>query len=121
METQTVEKTVESYIEAWNKEGIENIKAALEKCWIAGGSYTDPRYEQPLIGLDKLAKVLQDSQDKFPGRKIEIVSKIDSHHGSGRYIWRFSQPNGTTSEGLDYFEYEAENRITRLVSFFGKI
>ena len=120
METQTVEKTIELYIEAWNKEGVENIKATLEKCWIAGGSYTDPHHE-PTIGLDNLAQILQDSQDKYPGRKIEVGSKVDYHHGSGRYIWRFSQPNGRSAEGLDYFDYDAENRITRLVSFSGKI
>ena len=120
METQTVEKSIELYFEAWNKKGVENIKAALEKCWIADGSYTDPRYE-PMRGLDKLAEVLQASQDKFPGRILEVASKIDYHHGSGRYVWRFTQPGGATLEGVDYFEFNSENRITRLVSFFGKI
>jgi hypothetical protein len=69
--------------------------------------------------LDELAAVIQGSQEKMPDRKIAQTSKVDFHDNSGRYKWVLTKKNGDTSEGLDYFEYNSENRIVRIVSFFG--
>lgn len=118
MNAQTVEESIAQYIVAWNEQGIKNIKAALEKCWTVNGTYTDPS-NAPMKGLDKLAAVIQGSQDKMPERKISATSKVDFHDNSGRYKWLLVKKNGDKSEGLDYLEYDSENRITRIVSFFG--
>jgi len=118
MNTQTVEESIRQYIQAWNEKGLKNIKATLEKCWTDNGTYTDPN-NPPMKGLDGLAAVIQGSQDKMPERKISQTSKVDFRHNSGRYQWLLTKKNGDTSEGLDYFEYNSENRITRIVSFFG--
>ena len=120
MQTKTIEQAVAQYFEAWNESGLKNIKTSLERYWIAGGTYTDPN-NPPMKGLDKLAAVIQGSQDKMPGRKLALTSKIDFHDNSGRYKWVLTKTDGKTSEGLDYFEYDSENRIVRLVSFFGVI
>lgn len=118
MNAQTVEESIAQYIVAWNEKGVKNIKAALEKCWTADGTYTDPS-NSSMKGLDKLAAVIQGSQDKMPDRKISVTSKVDFHDNSGRYKWLLVKKNGDKSEGLDYFEYDSENRIVRIVSFFG--
>lgn len=118
MNAQTVEESIAQYIVAWNEKGVKNIKAALEKCWTADGTYTDSN-NPPMKGLDKLAAVIQGSQDKMPERKISVTSKVDFHDNSGRYKWLLVKKNGDKSEGLDYFEYDSENRIVRIVSFFG--
>jgi hypothetical protein len=118
MNAQTVEESITLYIQAWNEKGLKNIKAALEKCWTADGTYTDPN-NPPIKGLDELAAVIQGSQEKMPDRKIAQTSKVDFHDNSGRYKWVLTKKNGDTSEGLDYFEYNSENRIVRIVSFFG--
>ena len=96
----------------------KTIKAALEKCWTADGTYTDPS-NPPIKGLDKIAAVIQGSQDKMPERWISLTSKVDFHDNSNRYKWLLTKKNGDKSEGMDYFEYDSENRITRIVSFFG--
>jgi hypothetical protein len=118
MNTQTVEESITQYIQAWNEKGLKNIKTALEKCWTADGTYTDSN-NPPMKGLDKLAAVIQGSQEKMPERKIARTSRVDFHDNSGRYQWLLTKKNGEKSEGLDYFEFNAENRITRVVSFFG--
>ena len=118
MNTQTVEESITQYIQAWNEKGLKNIKTALEKCWTNNGTYTDPS-NPPLKGLDELAAVIHGSQEKMPERKIKLTTKIDFHDNSGRYKWLLTKKNGDTGEGFDYFEYDSENRITRIVSFFG--
>lgn len=121
MKTQTVEESIAQYFRAWNEKGVKNIQATLEKCWTADvGTYTDPN-NPPIKGLEGLAMVIQGSQDKMPERKIELISKVDCHDNSGRYEWRLTKQNGEKSEGLDYFEYDSENQITRIVSFFGAL
>ena len=80
---------------------------------------TPIRIIPPMKGLDGLAAVIQGSQDKMPERKISVTSKVDFHDNSGRYKWLLTKKTGDKSEGLDYFEYNSENRITRIVSFFG--
>jgi hypothetical protein len=118
VKTQTVEETITQYIQAWNEKGVEKIKAALGKCWVDDGTYTDPN-NPPTKGFNGLAAVIQSSWDKMPERKFSQISKADFHHNSGRFKWLVTRKDGSKTEGLDYFEYDSENRITRIVGFSG--
>lgn len=118
MNTPTIEETVELYMQTWNVKGLPNIKAALAKCCEKEISHSDP-HRPPKTGLDSLAAVIQSSQEKYAGRDLALVSKADYHFGSGRYNWRLTQKDGQKFDGTDYFEYDAENRITRIVTFAG--
>ena len=94
------------------------MKAALEKCWTSDSTYADPN-NLPTRGFDGLAALIQSSWDNMPERKFTQLSKVDFHHNSGRFKWLLTMKDGSTKEGLDYFEYDSENRITRIVGFFG--
>lgn len=118
MNTQTVEESIAQYIRAWDEKDPKKIEAALEKCWAADGTYADRRYAQ-MKWTNGLVAVIEKSQKEMPDRKITQTSKVDVHHNSGRYKWDLVKKNGEKSEGLDYFEFDSENRITRIVSFFG--
>ena len=118
MNAQTVEESIAQYFVAWNEKGVKNIKAALEKCWTADSTYADPN-NPPTKGFDGLAALIQNSEEKMPERKFSQTSKADFHHHSGRFKWLLTKKDGSATEGLDYFEYDAENRITRIVGFFG--
>lgn len=114
---QSVEQSIKQYVRAWNEKGVENIKAALEKCWTADTIFTDPKH--PTVkGLDALVKAIQASQTAMPGRILSQTSKADFHHNSGTYQWVLTQKNGTTAKGSTYFEYNSENKLTRVVAFF---
>ena len=117
MNAQTVEESIKEYVAAWNEMGAENMKAALGKCWMADSSYADPN-NSPVKGPDGLAALIQRSHDQMPGRKFSRLSEAEFHHGSGCFKWLLTKKNGDTLEGLDYFEYNAENQITRIVGFF---
>ncbi len=118
MNEQTIEESIRQYIQAWNEKGLKNIKAALEKCWTADSTYADPN-NPPTKGLDGLTALIQSSENQMPDRKFSQMSKVEFHHNSGRFKWLLTRKNGETTEGLDYFEYDSANQITRIVGFFG--
>lgn len=118
MNTQTVEESIAQYIRAWDEKDPKKIEAALRKCWAADGTYTDPR-SAPMKWTNGLVAVIEKSQKEMSDRKITQTSKLDVHHNSGRYEWDLVKKTGEKSEGLDYFEFDSDNRITRIVSFFG--
>ena len=118
MDTPTIEDTVERYMQIWNLKGLPNIKAALAKWCAKEVSHSDPN-RPAKTGMDNLAAVIQNSQEKFAGRELTLVSKVDYHFGSGRYNWRLTQKDGQKFDGTDYFEYDSENLITRIVTFAG--
>ena len=117
MNTQSLNESIERYFQAWNQTGIATIDATLQLCWVAGGTYIDPL--NALTGVDGLAAIIQQTQEGSPGRVVTLTSRVDHYHSNGRYTWAFTKPNGDKTEGFDYIEYDVDNRITRLVSFFG--
>ena len=118
MKTQTVEESIEQYVAVWNVKGVENIKAALEKCWTADSTYADQN-NAPVKGFDALAELIGRAQERSPKGIYSQTSPPDFHHGSGCFKWRLTKRDGETLDGLDYFEYNSENKIVRIVGFIG--
>lgn len=116
MSPQTVEESIEQYVAVWNEKGAENIKAALEKCWMADSTYADAN-NAPVKGFDRLAELIGRAQERSPGILDSQTSPPDFHHGSGCFKWRLTKKDGETFDGLDYFEYDSENKIVRVVAF----
>ena len=116
MQTQTVEESVKQYIAAWNVKGAENTKAALEKCLTAETTYSD-KNNAPVKGFDRLAELIGRAQERSPGGLYSQTSPPDFHHGSGCFRWRVTKKDGETLDGLDYFEYNSENEIVRVIAF----
>ena len=81
-QTQAIEISVKEYSDAWNLEGIENIKSALQSCWTEESTYVDPQ-NGPVRGFEGLAKLIQGSYTDLPGRKLRLISVPDIHHNSG--------------------------------------
>ena len=113
-------ESIRQYTYAWNQESPAAIKEALVKCWSSTGTYKDPRTSLA-VGIDQLVEVIYKSYKLSPGRKFRLVSKADCHHGSGRFKWELIMPNKKVIEGMDYFEYNEKNQITRVVGFFGPL
>ena len=116
MNTQTVEQSIEQYIAVWNEKGAENIKAALEKCWTAESTYADAN-NAPVKGFDAMTELIGRAHERSPKGLYSQTSPPDFHHGSGCFRWRVSKKDGVTLDGLDYFEYNSENQIVRVIAF----
>jgi hypothetical protein len=115
----TVEGVIEQYVSAWNEQGLENYLAAFALCWSEDAIYNDPNFFQ-VSGLQALAELAQSSLSVMPVRKFAVLTTPDHHHNVGRYTWKVDLPE-ETKEGFDYFEFNDDYKITRLVSFFGPL
>jgi hypothetical protein len=112
----SVEEMIEQYVSSWNEGNLDDFKAAFARCWAADATYTDPNFEL-VKGVDGIADLAQFSLEKLPIRKFAVLTQPEYHHNVGRYNWKVDFP-GETKEGFDYFEFNGENKLTRIVSFF---
>ena len=115
----SVEEMIKQYVAAWNEKGLPGFKAAFAECWAADATYTDPNFAL-IKGVDGIAELAQASLELVPVRTFQVLTLPDHHHNVGRYTWKVNLPQ-ETKEGFDYFEFNPENKITRLVSFFGPL
>lgn len=111
----SVEEMIGQYLSAWNENSLESYRKEFGKCWAPDAVYLDPYGEYK--GLDGLSGFAHKSLDITPDRKFSIFEKPEHHHQSGRYAWK-AEAGGLTSVGYDYFEFNDNFEITRLVSFF---
>lgn len=115
---QTLEESITQYINAWNVSGLENIKSALHECWTIESTYVDT--QNILVkGIDGLAVLINEFHKQMPGHKLQQLSKADYHTNSGRFLWENTSVTGEKTVGMDYFEYNDKNQITRIIGFFG--
>jgi hypothetical protein len=115
----SVEEMIEKYVTAWNGNTLEQFKNSFAECWAANATYTDPNFEG-ITGVDGIVGLALASLGKVPVRTFNMLTLPDHHHHVGRYTWNVVLPN-ETKEGFDYFEFNSQNQITRLVSFFGPL
>lgn len=108
---------ISQYTLAWNQSGRENILAVLRKCWAPEATYIAP--QNPLVrGLIDLADLIEFSYQAMPVRTFHILSQPAYHNNCGYFRWSVTQPDKDTREGMDYFEYNAQHQLTRIVGFF---
>ncbi len=115
--TQSVEEMIEKYVSSWNNNHLEEFKAAFAECWAADATYTDPEFEL-VKGVDGIAGLAVESLKRIPSRKFYVLTQPEHHHKVGRYTWKVVLPEGE-KEGFDFFEFNDQFLITRIVSFFG--
>ncbi|HEY0297810.1 MAG TPA: hypothetical protein VGB84_01190 [Arachidicoccus sp.] len=113
----SVEELIQHYIESWNKKTPEEFRTAFLQCWSEIGTYTDPNFALEK-GVEAIANLAVGSLKKSPGRKFEVLTQPEYHHNTGRYTWKVIFSDGTSSKGFDFFEFDDEYKITRIVSFF---
>jgi hypothetical protein len=115
----SIEEMINQYIAAWNETGLDAFNAAFDKCWAADATYTDPNFAL-IKGVDGIAGLAHSSREKVPSRTFFILALPDYHHNSGCYTWKVDLPGGIR-EGFDYFEFNEEHKLTRVVGFFGPL
>jgi hypothetical protein len=112
----SVEEMIDLYVQAWNGKSLAEFKAGFAVCWAEDSTYTDPNFAL-ISGVDGIAGLAQSSLDLYPIRTFSVLTAPDYHHNVGLYSWTVDLPEHTR-DGYDYFEFNEQNQITRLVSFF---
>jgi hypothetical protein len=112
-----IEEAILTYTSAWNETAREVILEKIKKCWAPDGTYTD-KLTDTIIGPEAITDLIISSYGQMGPRTFTVLSQPDTHHQSGRFYWLAIRPEGYPVPGMDYFEFNDENRITRIVGFF---
>lgn len=114
---QNINEVILTYTSAWNETEPEAILEKISKCWAPAGTYTD-RLTDTITGPDAITNLIISSYEQMGPRKFQVLAEPQVHHQCGRFRWLAIRPEGYPVEGMDYFEFDSENRITRIVGFF---
>jgi hypothetical protein len=112
-----IEQTILTYTSAWNETDRETIKGIISRCWAEEGTYTDPLTDT-ITGRDAITDLIIGSYSQMGPRTFKVLGEPQTHHNAGRFRWLAIRPAGYPAEGMDYFEFDGDNRITRIVGFF---
>jgi hypothetical protein len=115
-----IQQMIEKYLAAWNdNDDPDSFKKGFATCWADDATYTDENFEN-VTGIEGIAQLAWGYFQKAPVRRFELHIPPEHHHNVGRYTWKAVVP-GATRIGQDFFEFNSENKITRLVSFFEQV
>jgi hypothetical protein len=112
-----IEETILTYTSAWNETEREAILEKINKCWAPVGTYTDPLTDI-VTGPEAITNLIISSYGQMGPRTFQVLAEPQVHHQCGRFRWLAIRAEGYPVEGMDFFEFDSENRITRIVGFF---
>ena len=113
----TIEETILLYTSAWNETEREAIVGKINQIWPPEGTYSDP-ITDTITGREAITELIVSSYAQMGQRTFKVLDVPEFHHQSGRFRWLAIRPEGYPIEGMDYFEFDDKNRITRIVGFF---
>jgi hypothetical protein len=113
----SIEEIILIYTSAWNETERESIREKIDQCWSAEGTYTD-KLTDTIAGRDAITDLIMSSYGQMGPRTFQVLAEPVTHHSSGRFSWLVTRPEGYPAEGMDYFEFDEQNHITRIVGFF---
>ncbi|MFD0766045.1 nuclear transport factor 2 family protein [Mucilaginibacter lutimaris] len=113
----SIEETIQLYTSAWNEIERNAIREKIDQCWSDAGTYTD-KLTDTITGRDAITDLIVSSYDQMGPRTFKVLDEPVTHHSSGRFRWLAIRPEGYPVEGMDYFEFDEQNHITRIVGFF---
>jgi hypothetical protein len=114
---QNIQEIILTYTSAWNETGPEIIREKINRSWSINGTYID-KLTDTVIGRDFLPDLIVASHTQMGPRTFHVVAEPVTHHRSGHFRWLVTRSEGYPAEGLDYFEFDENNLITRIVGFF---
>jgi hypothetical protein len=109
-----------AYDAAWNESDAAERARLLARCLTDDAELVDPsgRFQ----GRQAVNERITGFSDRFPGARVTITSGIDEHHGFARYAWTIGAADGDAIlEGIDVVERGQDNRLQRVVMFFGPL
>jgi len=115
--TKKLQENILIYTSAWNEMNREAIHEKINRCWSTEGTYTD-KLTDTITGRDAITDLIVGSYEQMGPRTFKILAEPVTHHRSGTFRWLAIRPEGYPIEGSDYFEFDEQNRITRIVGFF---
>jgi hypothetical protein len=116
----THEDTITAYCAAWDEPDRKRREKILDTVWAEAATYTDPTVHA--VGKTQLIEHIDKVLARYPGSRIVRTSALDTHQGLARFTWKKVLADGTSlPEGIDFAEFEASGKLTRIIGFFGPL
>lgn len=116
----TTPEMIDLYFAAWNEPDAAARQRLLEQCWAADGTLISPNGEER--GHAAVSARISAFHTRWPGARVLLASGIDAHHHILRYGWEIRAADGAPLlEGLDVGEQAEDDRLRRVVMFFGPL
>lgn len=119
-----IKETIDCYLSAWNGKTAEAVQAEFLKCCAPEITYTDRNAstytDDPthlVKGINEFTALVMDSHTKVPGRTFSILTVPQYFEGHCHYSWGLHIPGKEVLIGWDYFQYNEQNLITKIVGF----
>jgi len=111
-----MKETAERYTSAWNEKTAAEVKVAFADSVADEITYQDKN--TPLVtGIDAFVDLVMSSHEKMPGRSFALLTEPEYFDGHCYYAWSINIPGHGEFEGRDYVEYNAENKMTKIIGF----
>ncbi|MFD8492696.1 hypothetical protein [Amycolatopsis sp. NPDC059657] len=121
------QQAIADYAAAWSGTDAETITAAFARCWTDESTYTDT-VTDTIVGVEGMVQLILGTAHQYPGFTLRPTSDLDTHHNVGRFSWVMTTPTpmvvdgvdyGRELPGIDFVEFTSDNKIARIVGFFG--
>ena len=113
----SIEENVLLYTSAWNETEREVISKKIDQCWSAQGTFTD-KVTETITGREAIIDLIIKSYNETGPKNFSVMEEPVTHHRSGNYRWINIPAEGYPAQGMDYFEFDEQNQITRIIGFF---
>jgi hypothetical protein len=116
-----LDEVLAAYDAAWNEPDHATRAHLLSQSMTEAAELVDPRSGR-FTGRDAINDRIAGFSERFPGARLTITSGIDEHNGYARYAWAINAADGSLIlDGIDIVERDDENRLRRIVMFFGPL
>ena len=104
---------------AWNERDPSKVRAHLEKALAPDVEFIDPSIVTR--GIDEFEANVHEVHQRIPGAEYRRSSGVDRHHDLVRYSWEIRRDGELLLPGFDVAEVDAEDRVRRVLGFFGPL
>jgi hypothetical protein len=118
MTINAIETLIGEYLTAWNEADAVTRQTILRQIWADEGRYTDPQSDGQ--GREALDQIIARFHKNSPGSRFSLNGSIDHHHNYVHFAWTLKLPDGSALHGMDFGEVSDDNRLCRIVGFFGR-
>lgn len=115
-----MQAALDAYIRVWSEHDARQRRRLLQQCWSEESEIIGPGYY--FKGIEAVDKEIARFQAEQPGFRAVATSGFDCRGSWARFTFALHAPDGTlANEGWDILEVRPDNKIRRVISFWGKL
>jgi hypothetical protein len=103
----------------WNEADPAKIRAHLDRALADEVLFVDPTIVTR--GRDEFEANVREFRSRWPDAVCARTSAFDTHHRLYRYSWQITRGEKVVVRGLDVVELDAEQRVQKVLGFFGPL